>query len=40
MNYIVVASYGKAILNSDNAVIFSKCIKLADIDKLAEIFFD
>lgn len=36
--YIVVTSYGKAIKGSDKTVIFSKRIKLADIDKLAECF--
>lgn len=35
--YIVVTSYGKVLKNSDKTVIFSKRLKLADIDKLANI---
>lgn len=34
--YIVVTSYGKVLKDSDKTVIFSKRLKLTDIDKLAE----
>lgn len=34
--YIVVTTYGKALQGSDKTVIFSKRIKLSDIDKLAQ----